>query len=63
MKQVRGMMEAAGIEYKAYTMHTLVPREEAKKWPQDGKDRVAYFTKQMDEYRKNRAARKKEAGK
>ncbi|CAB9511758.1 expressed unknown protein [Seminavis robusta] len=59
MRTIRGMMEAEGKFVDTYFVRTGVGKEHAKKWPYDGKERVAYFMKEMDEYRKKSNAKKK----
>ena len=59
MKVVRGRMEAEGKKYQSFYVDTMVSREEAKKWPWDGKERVEHFMKEMEEYRRNSSQPKK----
>ena len=52
MKVLRGKMDMEGRKYKHYIVRTGVSKEDALQWPNDGKDRLAHFEKQMEEYRR-----------
>ena len=41
-----------GRIYKHFMVKTDVSKEEAKKWPDDGKDRLKHFEREMEEYRR-----------
>jgi hypothetical protein len=60
MQFIRGAMERDGKQYRAYVLDNKVPKEEAQKWPNNGKARVVYFMEQMEEYRKKSAENKKQ---
>jgi hypothetical protein len=52
MKMLLGKMEMEGKRYQRHIVHTGVEKDEAVKWPGDGVERVRYFMKRMEEYRR-----------
>ena len=52
MKVLRGKMDMEGRKYKHYTVKTGVSKEDALQWPNDGKDRLEHFAREMEEYRR-----------
>ncbi|CAB9510571.1 expressed unknown protein [Seminavis robusta] len=52
MRMLLGKMENEGKPFKRFVVSTGVSKDEAVQWPNDGKERLEYFKKQMDEYRR-----------
>ena len=51
MNHLLGKMDMEGKLYKKYFVKTGVSKEEAKRWPNDGKARLEYLQNEMEAYR------------
>lgn len=61
MKYILGHLEAEGQRFEQFVVKNGVSKEDALKWPADGKERTAHFMKEMEEYRKKSSEQKARA--